>query len=71
MIIPALNTKELMLKDEVIDAVKNKQFHIYPITRVEEGIEILTSTKAGKRGAKGYEKNLSFISLRKRLKICT
>ncbi len=68
VIIPALNIKELMLKDEVIDAVKNKQFHIYPITRVEEGIEILTSTKAGKRGAKGYEKESVFYLVEKKIK---
>jgi predicted ATP-dependent protease len=68
VIIPALNVKELMLSDEVIEAVKNKQFHIYPISRVEEGIEILTGTKAGKKTAKGYEKNSVFDLVEKKLK---
>lgn len=47
VIIPARNISELVLKDSVIDAVKNGKFHIYPITHVDEGIEILMSTKAG------------------------
>ena len=57
VIIPVQNVKELMLSEEVIDAVKNKQFHIYPISRIEEGMEILTGVKAGKKTAKGYEKD--------------
>lgn len=68
VIIPALNVKELMLSDEVIEAVKNKQFHIYPISRVEEGIEILTGVKAGKKTAKGYEKNSVFDLVEQKLK---
>ena len=68
VIIPALNVKELMLSDEVIEAVKNKKFHIYPISRIEEGIEILTGVKAGKKVAKGYEKNTVFELVEKKLK---
>lgn len=47
VIIPYQNVKDLMLKDEVIDAVKNNEFHIYPIKTVDEAIEILTGVKAG------------------------
>jgi predicted ATP-dependent protease len=57
-----------MLKDEVVEAVRQKQFHIYPITRVEEGIEILTGVKAGKKTAKGYEKNSVFDLVEQKLK---
>ncbi|MFZ5965620.1 MAG: Lon protease family protein [Bacillota bacterium] len=42
VIIPRQNIDDLVLHDEVIDAVKNGQFHIYPISTVEEGMEILT-----------------------------
>ena len=42
VIIPHQNVKDLVLKDEVIEAVKEGKFHIYPITHVDEGIEILT-----------------------------
>ena len=58
VIIPMQNVKELMLSEDVIDAVTNKQFHIYPISRIEEGIEILTGVKAGKKTVKGYEKDI-------------
>lgn len=68
VIMPALNIKELMLKDEVIDAVNKNQFHIYTITRVEEGIEILTSVKAGERSSKGYETNSVFYLVEKKIK---
>ena len=42
VIIPLQNTRELLLKDEIIEAVKNNKFHIYGITDIREGIEILT-----------------------------
>lgn len=41
VMIPRKNTKELLLGQEVIEAVKNKQFHIYAITDIWEGVEIL------------------------------
>ncbi len=47
VIIPRRNVKNLMLRQEVVDAVKNNTFVIYPIDRVEEGLEILTGMKAG------------------------
>jgi lon-related putative ATP-dependent protease len=47
VIIPKNNVKDLVLNDEVIEAVKKNLFHIYPIEHVEEGIEILTGRKAG------------------------
>ncbi|MCL2565418.1 MAG: AAA family ATPase [Defluviitaleaceae bacterium] len=53
VIIPWQNAKELVLNDEVIEAVKNSLFHIYPIAHVNEGIEILTGTIAGDRNEKG------------------
>lgn len=68
VIIPIQNVKELMLNDEVVEAVKKKQFHIYPITRVEEGIEILTGVKSGKKTAKGYAKNSVFDLVEQKLK---
>ncbi len=68
VVIPIQNVKDLMLSEEVIEAVNNKQFHIYPITRIEEGIEILTGVKAGKKTAKGYEKNSVFDLVEQKLK---
>ena len=49
VIMPQKSIRDLMLKQEVVEAVKDGKFHIYPIKTVEEGIEILTGMKAGKR----------------------
>lgn len=48
VIIPYQNIKELCLKEDVINAVKNDKFHIYPIKNIDEGLEILMEEKAGK-----------------------
>jgi len=53
VIIPHQNIQNLMLRNDVIDAVKQGQFHIYPVKNIDEGIEILTGVKAGKRKADG------------------
>ena len=53
VIIPAANVKNLMLKKTVVDAVKKRKFHVYPVTTVQEGIEILTATAAGSADAQG------------------
>jgi len=53
VIIPERNAKHLMLKDEVVEAVKKKKFNIWTVSTVEEGIEILTGVKAGKKGKNG------------------
>jgi predicted ATP-dependent protease len=69
VIIPEQNVKDLMLRDDVIEAVQNKQFHIYPVTRVEEAIEILTGMKAGKLLKTGhYETDTVFGNVEKKLK---
>ena len=47
VIIPAKNIRNLMLKQEVVDAVKEGKFHIWAISTIEEGIEILTGMEAG------------------------
>ena len=47
VIIPVQNVRNLHLSDELIEQVKNKKFHIYAISNIEEGIEILTGVPAG------------------------
>jgi len=49
VVIPASNVNHLMLKEDVVEAVREGNFHIYPVTTIDEGIEILTGVKAGKR----------------------
>ena len=53
VMIPESNVKDLMLRQDVVDAVKDGKFHIYPVSTIDEGIEILTGKKAGKRKADG------------------
>jgi lon-related putative ATP-dependent protease len=47
VIIPERNVKNLMLREEVVEAVKEGKFHIYAINRIEEGIELLMGIPAG------------------------
>ncbi|MCX7773319.1 MAG: AAA family ATPase [Clostridia bacterium] len=49
VIIPYQNVRNLMLSDEVVEAVEKGLFRIYPIRTVDEGIEILTGVQAGER----------------------
>ncbi|MGA8145005.1 MAG: ATP-binding protein [Candidatus Acidiferrales bacterium] len=53
VLIPAENVEDLMLRHEVIEAVAKGKFHIYPVATIEQGIEILTGVRAGKRGKAG------------------
>jgi len=53
VMIPKANVKNLMLRKEVVDAVKKRKFHVYQVSTVEEGIEILTGMPAGKADKNG------------------
>ncbi len=58
VIIPHQNVKNLMLKHEIVEAVEKGMFHIYPVSTIDEGIEILTGVKYGKYDdQKGFEKD--------------
>ncbi len=53
VIIPIQNVRNLHLSNEIIDSVKNDKFHIYAISSIDEGIEILTGVPAGKLNKDG------------------
>ena len=53
VLIPVSNIKDLVLNDEVVTAVKDGIFHIYPITHINEGIELLMQYPAGKKNEQG------------------
>jgi lon-related putative ATP-dependent protease len=53
VLIPASNVKHLMVRADVREAVKKRRFNVYPIERVEQGIELLTGMPAGVRDASG------------------
>lgn len=54
VIIPAANVKHLMLRKDVVDAVKAGLFSIWAVQTIDEGIEILTGLKAGEQGTNGH-----------------
>jgi predicted ATP-dependent protease len=56
VMIPHLNVNDLMLRKDVVEAVKKGQFHVYPVKTIDEGIEILTGIEAGKRRKNGTYK---------------
>jgi len=69
VIIPLSNVQNLMLKEEIVDATRLRKFHIYPVKSIDEGIEILTGVKAGKRKPDGaFEKDTVNYRVDKRLK---
>ena len=49
VIIPESNVKNLMLKEEVVDAMRDGKFSVYPVKTIDEGIETLTGVPAGER----------------------
>jgi lon-related putative ATP-dependent protease len=53
VLIPESNAANLMLKSEVLEAVRTGKFHIWPVKTIDEGIEVLTGVRAGERQANG------------------
>jgi lon-related putative ATP-dependent protease len=69
VMIPESNVQNLMLKEEIVEAVKAGEFHIYPVKTIDEGIEILTGIKAGERLKDGtFENETVNYSVDKRLR---
>ncbi len=54
VLIPESNVKHLMLRHDVVTAVENGKFAVYPVKTVDEGIELLTGISAGARDADGH-----------------
>jgi lon-related putative ATP-dependent protease len=53
VIIPEANVKNLMIREDVVEAVKNGRFNIWAVSTVDEGIELLTGVPAGKKTKDG------------------
>ena len=53
VIVPHQNVKNLMLREDVVEAVKQGNFHVYAVHTIDEGIEVLTGVPAGERRADG------------------
>ena len=65
VIIPKQNIQNLNLDDEVVNAVKNGKFHIYAVSNIDEGIEILTGVPAGKKDVPGTVNAMVYNTLKK------
>ena len=69
VMIPAANVKNLMLKQEVVEAVRQNLFHVYPVSTISEGIAILTGMPAGTMDSNGiYPEATVFGRVQKKLK---
>lgn len=67
VVIPRRNVADLMLNDEVIDAVSQGKFYIYAIDTVEQGLEILTGTTAGAVDLGEYEQSSIYGRVQQKL----
>jgi len=69
VMIPYSNVKSLVLRKDVIAAIEKKQFHLYKVRTIEEGIEVLTGIKAGEPSpAREYPKDTVFGKVQGKLK---
>ena len=69
VVIPRQNLKNLMLRPEVVDAVHEGRFHIYAVSTIDEGIEVLTGVEAGKKKKDGtFPKDTVNYAVAKQLK---
>jgi lon-related putative ATP-dependent protease len=53
VIIPASNVQHLMLREDVVEAVKQGRFHIHQVQTIDEALELLTGLEAGRKGEDG------------------
>jgi lon-related putative ATP-dependent protease len=69
VVIPAANATDLMLKKDVVEAVRQGRFHVWSVASIKEGIELLTGKKAGtRRGDGSYPKDSIYALVDQRLK---
>ena len=64
VVMPAQNIDGLVLRPEVVEAIRSKQFHLYPIRTIDEGLEVLTGVQAGAVGEEGTIHYLAAQQLR-------
>ncbi len=69
VMIPHQNVDDLMLRKDVVKAVEEGKFRLYPVRTIDQGIEVLTGAEAGERGEDGSfkEGTVNFL-VDKRLK---
>jgi predicted ATP-dependent protease len=61
VMMPESNVEDLMLREDILDAVAAGKFHIWPVAKIEQGIEILTGCVAGQKNSNGkFEEGTAF-----------
>jgi predicted ATP-dependent protease len=65
VVMPAQNIDALVLRPEVVAAIANEQFHLYPIRSVDEGLEVLSGCRAGRVDEDGTVHGLAGQRLRR------
>src|SRR6202008_4206762 len=69
VMMPESNVEDLMLREDILEAVTAGKFHIWAVAKVEQGIEILTGTTAGQCNGDGsFEKGTVFALMDDRLR---
>jgi predicted ATP-dependent protease len=69
VMMPESNVEDLMLRDDVLEAVAAGKFHVWPVAKIEQGIEILTQTSAGMKNGDGkFEPGTVFGLIDERLR---
>ncbi len=69
VMIPQANVEDLMLREDVLEAVAGGKFHVWPIGRIEQGVELLTGVPAGARNGSGrFEEGSVFARVDERLR---
>jgi predicted ATP-dependent protease len=53
VIVPTANVKHLMLREEVVEAVRSGRFHVWAVSHIDDGIELLMDRPAGERATDG------------------
>lgn len=64
VVMPVQNVDHLVLRPQVVEAIAQQQFHLYPIRTIDEGLEVLTGVKAGNVGEEGTIHHLAVQRLR-------
>jgi predicted ATP-dependent protease len=69
VMIPFVNVRNLMLRDDVIEACRQRKFHVWAVKTIDEGLEMLTGVKAGRRSSRGaFPKGTLHDRVQQRLK---
>src|SRR4029077_7887568 len=69
VMMPESNVEDLMLREDILEAVAAGKFHIWPVSKIEQGIEVLTGCVAGQKSSDGkFEVGSAFALMDDRMR---